>query len=392
MVDAMQAGYFLTDEDLILKQTIREYCEANVLPHVKEADGPDYKKWYHKWMKELGDLDVWRMAFPEEAGGMDGRLTTTMIIAEELARACGGLAIHGEVQIGHSLQIAQYYPQLWANGYAEKLMSGEWSIAGAFNAPEGQVNFPEQQVVAKHVGNEWVLNGIKCFSSVGPMADVIIALGLTEDGSSYGFVITNDTPGVTMSEHREVGNSPTYATYNLKEVHVPESHAADVGIATNRKTNLCTALDKAKGLTTAAGAIGTMDAAFEMTLDYLTNRTYNFKPIASLGQMQRKLVEMKADIESVRALTWTAARKIEAQAEDGALYGDLAKSRACETSRRITDECIQMFGCLGIDPDTGIVRYHLDSIGASVGACTPDMHYSAAATHMGLPGADYECL
>lgn len=390
-------GLFLTEEQLLFKKVLREYCEENIAPYYREthpynAPGDGYDDYYHKWMKELGDMDCWRLGINPAFGGLSGDIIDRMIICEELCRVNGGIAVHAMVQPTHGEQVAMYAPEAWKSGLGEKILSGEYSVAGAFNSPEGQVNFSEQAPLAKKVEGGWLLNGNKCFSSVGPVCDVLLVLGLTEDGTTYGFVVNNETPGLTMTVHNEIGNSPTYATYKLEDVFVPDTHAGDAMIATNRKMNPFPPAAKGFGLLVAAGAIGSMDAAFEKTVEYWKKRTCDGKPLASMGECQRKLAIMKTEIEAARALTWTAARKIQAADADAIVVADAAKAYTCETARRITDECVQMWGCLGIDPDTGIIQHHLDCMGLSIGVCTPDERYSSIATNMGLPGATFQCL
>lgn len=390
-------GYFFTDEQLLFKRALREYCETNIDPYHNETHPynercDDYDTYYKKWMRELGDMDCWRMGIAPPFGGLSGDIVDRMIVCEELGRVNGGIAVHAMVQPTHGEQVAMFAPRAWEEELKEKILSGEWSIAGACNSPEGQVNFTEQASIARRVEGGYVLNGNKCFSSVGPVADVVMAMGLTEDDKSYAFVIHNDDPGVTMTVHNEIGNSPTYATYKLEGVFVPDSHCGDSHLTVNRKIAPYPPVAKTFNLLVAAGAQGATDAAFEKTIEYWRNRTCDFKPLASMGECQRKLAVMKGEIESARALMWTAARKIQCNDDDAILYADLTKAIVCETSRRITDECVQMWGCLGIDPETGIIRHHLDCIGFSIGVCTPDEHYSSVATQMGLPNASFQCL
>jgi alkylation response protein AidB-like acyl-CoA dehydrogenase len=83
---------------------------------------------------------------------------------------------------------------------------------------------------------------------------------------------------------------------------------------------------------------------------------------------------------------------IEANHKDAMLYVPLAKQFICDAARDITSECIQLHGCLGYNPDTGIERYLRDASGFSIGLCTSEMHLATAAKYMGLPGAEFECV
>jgi alkylation response protein AidB-like acyl-CoA dehydrogenase len=101
---------------------------------------------------------------------------------------------------------------------------------------------------------------------------------------------------------------------------------------------------------------------------------------------------MKMQMEAARSFMFIAAQMIETNHKDALLYGSLAKAFICDTARYVTSECVQLHGCVGINPDSGIARYMLDATGFSIGVCGSEMHLASAAKYMGLPGAEWECL
>ncbi|HEX3010750.1 MAG TPA: acyl-CoA dehydrogenase family protein [Syntrophomonadaceae bacterium] len=390
-------GYGYTEEEWLMKQNLRKLCETEIDPRFREtivacAGFSEEKSdaFMHEFIKKLGEAGYLKTSVPEQLGGFGQRLTTNMIVTEEVARANGGLAIHALEQYVFGTFMGMACPAAYAK-WGDGVINGDLVIAAAFNSPEGQVNFAEQVDLAKLEGDEWVLNGEKVFSSGGTFADVILVLGLV-NGEAHVFAVEpRNTPGMTVTHNPEMGNSPTYATLSFKNCRIPKGFGGPAGLVKNRKIEMGIGF-KTFALGVCALSLGSMGAAFDKTVEYLRHRTSNFQPIASLGSIQYKLALMKSKMEAARSYTIIATQLAEANHKDAFLYISGAKQFTCDTAREICEECIQMHGCVGYNPDTGIERYLRDAIGFGIGVCTSEMHLASIAKYMGLPGADFECL
>ena len=382
-------GFGLTEEEVLLRDGMRKYCQENIEPRFMEGMSPDTLwNFEHEFLAKLGDLDYLRVSVAEEMGGLGQRLMTRLITTEEAARVDGALGIHVLEQATFGEFMAMAVPAAWEK-YGEEVLSGRKVLSAAFNAPEGQVNFTEQKDLGVLDGDEWVLNGEKCFSSGATFADVILVLGLCGGDAHVWVVEPGNTPGMVLTAEPEIGNAPEYGTLSFTDVRIPKEYGGiALGMVQNRKTMVPLEF-KSFSLGCAALAMGTMSAAYEKTVAYLMQRTTDFQPILSLGSIQYKMAMMKGKMEAARSLLRTACELYELRDPEAPLFIDLAKQVVCDTARYITDECVQMHGCVGINPKSGIARHHTDAMGFSIGVCTSDMHLSAVATEMGFPGATF---
>jgi len=174
----------------------------------------------------------------------------------------------------------------------------------------------------------------------------------------------------------------------LRDVRIPKTIGGATGACFDRQHPPAPPAGRAFDMGVVAMAIGAAGAAYDETVEYLTNRTSFFKPIASLGIVQYKLVEMKMKLEAARSLMYTAARMVECNHRDACAFVDMAKTYCCDVARHITDDCIPMWGCVGYNPESGISRHHLDAIGYGIGLGTSEQHINSAAYHLGLPKSD----
>lgn len=380
-------GYWFTEEQWLLKQNLRELVDAEIAPRFAENFNEETAtKLYYDSMAKLGEAGYLRTFVPEELGGFGMGFVGLGIVAEEVARGNGAVAIHALQNQALGLLLAND-PEKW-----EDVLNGKIIIGFSGCAPEGQINTPEQAEIATfdEKTNEWVLNGEKAFCSGGTFCNYLVIYGMY-GGDQYIWPVGDpkDIPGLTTHSHPEIGCSPTSASFTLKNVRVPaergiRQYTCKDGYPVYRETPTSEAFP----LGVACMAIGSAEAALEKTINYLSNRTTNFKPIASLGQIQAKLVAMKERLEAARCLTYTGLHMVDTNYKDGVLYAHLAKSFTCDTARWITSECVQLFGNVGANPHSGIAQHMLDAVVYAIGTGTSDMHVNGAAMAMGLPKSD----
>ena len=199
----------------------------------------------------------------------------------------------------------------------------------------------------------------------------------------------DEHPGLTIHHNPELGCSPMYASVTMKDVYVPAEYGGYSPAPGSAEDAQAGAIGyKAFAVCCAALAMGTMSAAWDKTVEYLKNRESWGKKVIEYGAIQAKLVDMKTRMEAARSIMYTAARMIETLHKDAPAWADMAKIFCCDTARQITDECIQMHGAVGINPDSGISRHHLDSICFGIGVGTSDLHIPCAAEELGFPKSD----
>lgn len=394
MIKTAGEGWYLTEEEWLLKQNIRDLVEKEISPRFKENYTEETADpFYKEAMKALGDAGFLRIGVSEKLGGLGMRFTSLLILTEEVSRGNGALAIHAMENQLLGAQMAGACPKAWEL-YGEKILDGDFIFGSSITAPEGNGNMAAWPIFGKQQEDgSWILNGEKAFGSGLTFADYMTVGGLGQmaDGSVKvcKWAMGPDTPGLTINHNPEVGNSPTYASLVLKDVHIPVGFGGP-SLAPNGPDEAQAGAIGYKAFACACGALalGAMSAAYDETVEYLKNRVSMGKKVIEYGAIQAKLVHMKMEMESARSLLYTAARMIETLHKDAPAWADMAKIKCCDTARMVTDECVQMFGCVGINPDTGIIRHHLDAIGFGIGVGTSDLHIPCAAEGLGFPKSD----
>ena len=389
-------GWYLSEEEWLLKQNLRELVEAEISPRFKENyDEKTADAFYKEAMKKLGEAGYLRVGISEKLGGLGMRLTALLIVTEEVTRGNGALGIHAmENQIlGSTMAVAT--PKAWER-WGEGIMDGTYIYGASCTQPEGNGNMVawKPMGVEKEDGS-WILNGEKAFGSGLTFTDVftITGLGVTKEGQvkmcKWSFGAEDENPGLIIHHNPELGCSPTYASVTLNDVYVAPGYGGYSPTPGSPEDVKAGAIGyKAFAVCDAALALGTMSAAWDKTVEYLKNRESCGRKVIEFGAIQAKLVDMKAKMEAARSLTYTAARMIETMHKDAPAWADLAKIFTCDTARWITDECIQMHGAVGINPDSGVARHHLDAMCFGIGVGTSDLHIPSAGEGLGFPASD----
>ncbi len=377
-------GY--TDEEWLLKQNLREFVDAEVAPRFMENMTEEQADiYYHDIIRKLGEQGFLRAWIPESLGGGGMRPHALAIIGEEVARGCGGIAI---AAIEHPLLAMRLKATPGAfEKWFDPILDGEVFFAGSTCSPEGQANYREQAdiVTFDETTDEWVLNGEKAFCSGGTIADVLLISGL-KDGDLHMFIMdAKNTPGLTMHRNPEFGNAPFYASYTMNNVRIPKDFGGPTpGGCRNREAQHPAPISRLFAAGVAAMNIGSAEAALEKTIEYMKVRTYNGKPIGNYGGVAERIVQLKVQLESARALMNTALNAIAANQDEAVMYTAMAKGYANDVARHITSECIQYFGTLGANVESGIQRHMCDTVGFGIGVSPTSVQNASVARLMGF--------
>ena len=203
-VDRMDFGY--TPEQNQLRSTIREFAEAEIRPHVMEWD--ESQHFPLDVFRELGRLGVLGAVFPEELGGSGYSYVDYSILMEEIARVDPSIALsvaaHVSLCTNHIYLAGNREQQ---ERYIPKLASGEWIGCWSLTEPEAGSDAGGTRTQAVPDGDAWVLNGGKTFTTNAHIADVCVAMAVTDRAaSSHGisaFIIEKGTPGFQGREERK---------------------------------------------------------------------------------------------------------------------------------------------------------------------------------------------
>ena len=305
--------------------------------------------------EKLAELGFFGVLIPEAHGGVDMGMVSMGQIMEMQGRTIAATPVLQTAVLGASL-INMAGSEAQKSDWLPKIASGE--ITAALALDEGTHHAPLNVATeAEKNGQGYTLNGAKRFVTDGQHADLFIIVARTfgEAGQSHGlslFLVPRETDGLSVQILNTV-DSHGAAHLSLDDVSVGEAHV--LGAADTAWETLERALDIGR-IALAAEMLGTAQAAFEMTLDYLQTRKQFGQLIGSFQALQHRAAKMFTDIEMTRSCIAGALSAVDDNRNDIAELASLAKARACETLHLVSNETVQMHGGIGMtdDHDSGL--------------------------------------
>jgi alkylation response protein AidB-like acyl-CoA dehydrogenase len=246
-----------------------------------------------------------------------------------------------------------------------KCASGEWSPAFALSEPEAGSDPGGMITHAKLDGDEWVINGSKCWISNAGIADFYVVFAVTdrEAGHSRGitcFIVEADRPGFNVASYEHklgIHGSPT-GTLTFDDVRVP---AENVVGEVNRGFKVAMATLERSRLGAAAQAVGIAQGATDYAVAYAKERKQFGKPLMALQAIQFKLADMEAKTAAARELLYQASAKLDRNTPDMNKYTSMAKLIAADTAMEVTVEAVQVLGGYGYTTDYPVERMMRDA-------------------------------
>jgi len=340
--------YFLTEEQLEIKEIARKVSEEKIKPlRAKYDEG-------HEFPWEIVDVfkqtDLFAVLIPEEYGGISGKVIDIAIITEEFSRICGGigLSLGGSglgmypILISGSDEQRQKYLPFIADG--EKLAAFALTEANAGSDAGGI------ETTATKDGDYYILNGTKQWITNGGEADIYTVFVLTDKakgarGASC-FIVEKGTEGFTFGKEEDKMGIRGSVTRELifDNCRVPKENL--VGREGNGFMIAMKTLDKSRPMV-AAQAVGIAQGAYEEAARYAKERHQFGKPISSFQAVQFMLADMATQIEAARALVMATARMIDAGVKRYAKESAMCKVFASDMAMKVTTDAVQILGGYG---------------------------------------------
>jgi len=365
-----------TDEQNMLRETMRNFAEKEVAPLAYEIDR-DERFPIESFLK-LRDMGLLGITAPAEYGGAGAGYTEMCIVTEELSVACLSTAAswgtHACLCIDNIRRNANEH-QL--KKYLPSLCLGEWIGGLAMTEPSAGSDVMSMKLRADRKGNGYILNGSKIFISNGPVGDVFVVYAKTaSDKGPQGvsaFIIEKDFPGFERGKKFEkMGwrGSPT-GELIFEDCEVPAENLLG---KENRG-----ALVLMSGLNTERVCLGAMSlglsrGAYECALKYAKERVQFGKPIASFQLIQAKLAEMAMLIELSRLVTYKGARMADLGLHrEMNLVASYAKLFTARAAMKITTEAVQVLGGYGYMKEFPVERMMRDAKLQQIGGGTDEV-------------------
>jgi alkylation response protein AidB-like acyl-CoA dehydrogenase len=373
----------LTDDQELLRRTVREFAEAEIRPHVRDWD--EAQHFPIEIVPELGRLGLMGVQFPETYGGAGMSAVDYCICIEELARVEPGIALSVAAHNGLcSAHIFMFGTDPQKQRFLPALARGErigaWGLTEAASGSDAAA----LRTVASREGQCWVLNGSKNFTTHGSVGHVVVAMAITDRAAAHrgisAFVIETGTPGMSAGHKDDKLGMRTSDTSELifDDCRVPADHL--LGKEGEGFVNALQVLDSGR-IGIAALSVGLAQGAYEAARAYALERKQFGKPIASFQAIRWKLVEMASRIEAARLLTYRAAF-LKDQSRRTTLASAMAKLYASESAVRVSEDCVQIHGGYGFVKDYPAEKYYRDVKLLTIGEGTSEIQRLVIARHM----------
>jgi alkylation response protein AidB-like acyl-CoA dehydrogenase len=361
------------ERDVIL-QTLREFCEAEIRPHVLEWD--EKQLFPREVFRRLGELGFLGTIFPEEYGGAGLSTQDYAAIVEEVAAVDGSvaLALAAHTSLG-SNHIFQFGTEAQRRRYLPKLTAGEWLAAWGLTEAEAGSDSGGTRTTATLDGDSWVLNGSKNFITNASVAGVAVLMAVTDRERGHhgisAFLVELDNPGIRVGkkENKLGMRASDTCTLVMEDCRIPSENL--VGKEGNGFVDSMKVLDGGR-ISIAALSVGIARGAYEAALQYSQQRRQFGRPICEFEAIRFYLAEMATGIDAARLLTQRAAAAKDA-GEAVPLYSAQAKLFASETAVRVTDRALQIHGGYGFIKDFPVEKYYRDVKLCTIGEGTSEI-------------------
>ena len=375
----------LPDETQLLQRTVREFAEGEVRPVAEHHDRT--KTFPADLVRQMGELGLMGIPFPEEVGGSGGSSLQYAIAVEELTRVDSSVAItmcaHTSLGtqpiylFGTEEQKAKYLPDLCAG---RKL--------GAFGLtePEAGSDAGNVKTRASLEGGEWVINGAKQFiTNAGTELSGHVAITAVTGGNGRpeisNLIVERGTPGYDQGEpYRKMGwNASDTRPLTFTDAHVPEEQL--LGPRGQGFKQFLHILDIGR-IGVAAMGVGLAQGALDEALTYAKERQAFGQSISKFQAIQAKLADMATEIEAARLLTYKAAW-LKDQDRSFTLTAAQAKLKTGRLAVRAAEEAVQIHGGYGYIEEYPVCRHYRDAKILTIGEGTDEVQQMVIARALG---------
>jgi hypothetical protein len=364
----------LTEEQTLLRKTVRDFAEAEIAPHSREWD--ERQEFPRELFGRLGELGLAGVCWPEEYGGSGLTTLDWTIVMEELARVDAGVALSLAAHHGlSSAHINLAGSEEQKRRFLPPLARGEKVGCWGLTEPGSGSDAGGMRTAAVRGGDHWVLNGSKTFITNGRIADtaVVMAVSDREAGKKgiSAFVVERGTPGFRSGKKEDklgVRSSDTSELW-FEDCRVPAENLLGregMGFVDTLKI-----LDKGR-IGIAAFSVGIARAALEASIRYSRERRQFGHPIADFQAVQFKIADMATKTDAARLLAWRAAAMADAGRPHTA-ESSMAKLYATEIAVENALEAIQVHGGYGYLKEYPVERYLRDSKLGTIGEGTSEV-------------------
>ena len=349
------------------RQLFAEFAEKEVKPLAQETD--ELEQFPEETVKKMQKLGFMGIPIPKEYGGQGCDTLTYVLAVEELSKVCGttGVIVSAHTSLCCD-PILTYGTEEQKQKFLVPLAKGEKLGAFALTEPGAGTDAQGAQTKAVEDGDEWVLNGSKCFITNGKYADIYIIFAVTdviEDAKGRknkrfsAFIVEKGTPGFSFGTKEKKMGIRGSATYELifEDCRIPKENL--LGIRGKGFGMAMHTLDGGRiGIATQALGIG--EGALQATIDFVKERKQFGRPISAFQNTQFQLADMATRMEAAKYLVYKAAVAKQTQ-KVYSVEAAQAKLFAAEAAMAVTTKAVQLHGGYGYTREYDVERMMRDA-------------------------------
>lgn len=364
----------LTENQTIIRNTIKEFTEKNIKPYIMQFD--ESQEFPMDIMRQLGELGFLGILIPEEFGGAGLGYVEYALIIEELAKvdpsislsvaAHNGLCTNHICQFANTDQKKKYLPDLTSG---KKI--GAWGLTESSSGSDAA----GLKTAAKKIGNKYILNGSKTFITHGTVGKTAVVMAITDkDKGKKGisaFILEKGMKGfIAGKKENKLGmraSDTTQLTFDNCEVPTEN-------LLGNEGEGFIQALKILEGgrISIAALSVGLAQGCLDACIKYSKERKQFGKSLSEFQAIQFKLSQMATNIEAARLLTYKAA-VMKDEGKPNTKEAAMAKLFASEIAERCANDAVQIFGGYGFIKDYPVEKFYRDVKLLTIGEGTSEI-------------------
>jgi glutaryl-CoA dehydrogenase (non-decarboxylating) len=368
-------NFEFSDEHQLLRKTVRQYVDDEILPHIAEWDstgGFDPKVWNR--LAELGFMGV---CVPEAYGGSGMDYNSLAIVCEELERGDTAFRTAVSVHIGlNSMTLMQWGTEEQKQKYLVPQAKGEKIGAFGLTEPGAGSDVAAMSTTATRDGDDYILKGQKTWISLCDKADNFVVFAYTDKSKKHhgisAFIVERTMEGFSSKAIK--------GKYGIRAGNTGEIFFDDVRVPVANRIGeegegfkiAMAALDNGR-FTVAAGAAGLIMACIESSVKYCNERETFGKPIGKHQLVQQMVAKMEAGLQMSRLLVYRVG-ELKNKGVRNTRETSLAKWQSCDFANQSADDAVQIHGAYGYSDDYPVARYLRNSKAPVIYEGTREIH------------------
>lgn len=363
-----------TENQQMIASMAKDFAAKEIVPSLMKWD--ESQEFPLELFKKMGDLGLMGVLVPSEYGGSGFGYHEYITAITEIAKVCGSIglsmAAHNSLCTGH---IMAFGNEEQKKKYLPKLASAEFIGAWGLTEPNTGSDAMRMKCTAKKEGDEWVLDGTKCWITHGISSDVMVVIARTgELLDSHGmtaFIVERNNPGLKAGKKENKLGMRASETAEVIFDNCRVHESAILGEEGQGFQQAMKILDGGR-ISIAALSLGIAKGAYEASIKYSKEREQFGKPIAEFQAISFKLADMATEIEAAELLTHQAA-DLKNKGKKMTKESAYAKYYASEVCVRVATDAVQIFGGYGYTKEFPVEKFYRDSKLCTIGEGTSEI-------------------